>query len=169
VVPVARHVPRQRADLWAGALFSFRAFQPLHARLGGPGGMIALLATDGTLLVGMQDGTGPRLSPGSNYASSPLYRAAPLTADTGVVEGFAPALGTQMIIAFVRLNDYPMTVITGLPRDSILQALRQRELCSRSRPAVPAPDWSRPSPATVAVTSHRIKRADLALLAPGLV
>ncbi len=137
VVPVARHVPRQRADLWAGALFSFRAFQPLHAQLGGPGGIIALLATDGTLLVDMQDGTGPRLSPGASYASSPLFRAAPLTADTGVVEGFGPSLGTQMIIAFVRLQDYPMTVITGLPRDSILAPWGERTRTTLIVTAVP--------------------------------
>jgi PAS domain S-box-containing protein len=138
LVPVARHVPHQRADLWAGALFSFRAFQPLHAQLGGPGGIIALLATDGTLLVGMQDGTAPRLSPGASYASSPLFRAAPLTADTGVVEGFAPALGTQMIIAFVRLQDYPITVITGLPRDSILAPWRERTRTTLIVTAVPS-------------------------------
>lgn len=138
VVPVARHVPRQRADVWAGALFSFRAFQPLRAQLGGPGGIIALLATDGTLLVGMQDGTGPSLSAGTSYASSPLFRAAPLTADTGVVEGFGPALGTQMIIAFVRLKDYPMTVITGLPRDSILAPWRERTRTTLIVTAVPS-------------------------------
>ncbi len=138
VVPVARHVPRQRADLWAGALFSFRALEPLQAQLGSPGGIIALLATDGTLLVGMQDGAAPRLAPGTNYASSPLYRAAPLSAASGVVEGFAPSLGTQMIVAFVRLKDYPMTVITGLPRDSILAPWRERTRTTLIVTAVPS-------------------------------
>ncbi|HTD11381.1 MAG TPA: PAS domain S-box protein [Steroidobacteraceae bacterium] len=138
VVPVARHVPHQRPDLWAGALFSFRAFEPLHAQLGGPGGVIALLATDGTLLVGMQDGTSRKLPPGTNYASSPLFRAASPTADSGVVEGLAPALGTQMIVAFVRLQDYPMTVITGLPRDSILAPWRERTRTTLIVTAVPS-------------------------------
>jgi hypothetical protein len=50
VVPVARHVPRQRADLWAGALFNLHAFKALHPQPAGPSGSLALLAPEGTAL-----------------------------------------------------------------------------------------------------------------------
>ena len=43
-----------------------------------------------------------------------------------------------MIIAFVRLKDYPMTVITGLPRDSILAPWRERTRTTLIVTAVPS-------------------------------
>ena len=41
-----------------------------------------------------------------------------------MVEGVASGAGTLMFVAFVRLLDDPMAVITGVPRDSVLALWR---------------------------------------------
>ena len=138
VVPVARHLPHRPADLWAGALFSFRAFEPLRAQLETPGSFILLLSEDGTVLDVLQDAGGVRLHPGENYASSPLFKRIPVDAGTGVIEGFAPLLGAQMVFVFVRAQGYPVLVATGLARDSILAPWRERTRTTLILTAVPS-------------------------------
>jgi PAS domain S-box-containing protein len=140
VIPVAHRVPLARGgSLWAGALFSFNAFEPLRAQLAGPGGMIGLLSTDGVMLLAIQDPGGATrpVRAGISYATSPLFRAAPLSTAAGLVEGYAPSLGVRMVIAYVRLRSYPVTVLTGMPLDSILAAWRERTRTTLIVTAVP--------------------------------
>ena len=138
VVPVARHVPHQRAELWAGALFSFRSFEPLRAQLEAPGSFILLLSEDGTALDVLQDPGGVRVHPGGNYASSPLFKRIPVDAPTGLIEGFAPLVGAQMVFVFVRAQGYPVLVASGLARDSILAPWRERTRTTLILTAVPS-------------------------------
>ena len=127
VIPVARAVPAEHGlRLWAGALFDFGAFGNLHTQLGGPGGLIGLLTSDGVLVAVTQDAGGPPLKAGTSYASSPLFRSVPLSSESGIVEGFAPSFGTRMVFAYGRVHDYPLTVITGLPLDAMLAPWHER-------------------------------------------
>jgi PAS domain S-box-containing protein len=129
VVPVARHLQLARnPDLWAGALLDFKAFEGLRTQLGGPGGVIGLLTSDGTLLAAAEDPTNRRLTIGRNYSSSPLYRQVPASLGSGVVQGPAPAFGTDMVFAFGRVGAYPLTVVTGRPLESVLAPWRERTL-----------------------------------------
>ena len=130
LVPIARRVLAPAdADLWAGALFDFRAFEALRTQLGGPGGVIALVALDGTLLAAMEDA--PRhLSVGSNYASAPAFQQGTRYLasgwDSGTIESYAPAYGTRLVFAFAQLRQYPALIITARPLEAILAPWHER-------------------------------------------
>jgi PAS domain S-box-containing protein len=130
LVPIARHVPSAtNPNLWAGALFDFRAFESLRTQLGGPGGLIGLFTKDGTLLAAMEDEP-RRAMVGRNYSSSPAFKQAIRYLasgwDSGTVEEYAPALGTRMIFAFAQLRQYPAIVVTARPLDAILTQWHER-------------------------------------------
>jgi len=136
LLPIARRV-QSASDrgLWAGALFDFRAFEPLRTQLGGPGGIVALLGRDATLLAIMSSAAGPppgRLVVGERYASSPLVRQALESIaggwDSGTVQGYAPVYGAPMVFSYARVRDYPFIVATGRPLAAILAPWWERTI-----------------------------------------
>jgi PAS domain S-box-containing protein len=129
VVPVARRVRLESGrDVWAGTFINFHAFQVLHSQVARPSSSVGLVSTDGTLLllVGAGVAENSQLAPGSNIASSPLFRRAPLSSESGVVEGFAPRFGAEMVVAYARVGEYPLTIIIAQPVDSLLIPWRER-------------------------------------------
>jgi PAS domain S-box-containing protein len=124
LVPIARRVPSaNHPGLWAGALFDFRAFEPLRTQLGGPGGAILVIAMDGTLLAATEAAPGPVVV-GHNYASSPLLKEAIQGIRRGWtwgnVEGYAPLVRRSMSFGYARVREYPLLVAAGRPTEGIL-------------------------------------------------
>ncbi|HYM41620.1 MAG TPA: PAS domain S-box protein, partial [Steroidobacteraceae bacterium] len=129
VVPVAQRVRAGgRSDLWAGALFDFRAFDSLRKQLGSPGGIL-LLGSDGALLAAMQD-ISPEFVSNQSYASSPLFQQAARELqngwDRGVVRGFAPKVGASMIFGWARVRQFPVVIATGRPLAAVLAPWERR-------------------------------------------
>ncbi|HVH84976.1 MAG TPA: PAS domain S-box protein, partial [Steroidobacteraceae bacterium] len=130
LVPIARHVPSTtNTNLWAGALFDFRAFESLRTQLGGPGGVIFIVTRDGTLLAAMEDKPAHGVI-GRNYSSSPAFAAAKRYLasgwDSGTVEAYAPVYGTRMLFGFAQLPQYAALIATARPLDSILAPWHER-------------------------------------------
>jgi PAS domain S-box-containing protein len=130
VVPIARHVPSAtNPSLWAGGLFDFRSFESLRTQLGGPGGIIFMVARDGTVLAAMEDKPGHGLV-GRNYSSTPSFQQANAFLrsgwDSGIIEGNSAVFGTRMLYGFARLRQYPALIVTARPLDAILAQWRER-------------------------------------------
>ena len=131
VVPVAQRVRTAgRSDVWAGALFDFRAFDSLRKQLGSPGAIL-LLRRDGSLLVSTQD-ISAALVAGRAYASGPLFQQAARDLgngwDRGVVHGFAPAVGAPLLFGWARVRQYPVLVAAGRPVAAVLAAWQRRTI-----------------------------------------
>ena len=132
LVPIARHVASAtNPALWAGALFDFRAFEALRTQLGGPGGIIFLVRTDGLVLAAMEDKPGHDLA-GHNYGASATFQEAKhyLASgwDSGTIEGFSPVLATRVVYGFAQLRQYPCLIVTARPLDAMLSAWRSRTI-----------------------------------------
>jgi PAS domain S-box-containing protein len=130
LVPIARHVPSAtNPNLWAGGLFDFRAFESLRTQLGGPGGIIFMVARDGTLLAAMEDKPGHELV-GRNYSSSASFQQAKAYLasgwDSGTIEGASAVFGTRVVYGFAQLRQYPALIVTARPLDAILGQWRER-------------------------------------------
>jgi PAS domain S-box-containing protein len=129
VVPVARRLHLgQSHQVWAGALIDSHHFETLHSQVGRPASTLGLISNDGIVLLVLGPGAAgsPPLVPGSNVASSPLFQRAPLSSESGVVEGFAPRLGTEMAFGYGRVGGYPITIVIGEPVDALLGPWRER-------------------------------------------
>jgi PAS domain S-box-containing protein len=130
LVPVARHVTSAtNPNLWAGALFDFRAFESLRPQLGGPGGFIILVRKDGTLLASMQ-GTPGRGTVGQNYSANPLYQEWIHRSEegwnSGIIQGYSPAFSMNVVLAWAVVRDYPIGIGTARPLDAVLAPWRAR-------------------------------------------
>ncbi len=130
LVPIARRVSSAtNPNLWAGALFDFRAFESLRTQLGGPGGIIFLVTRDGTLLAAMEDQPGHSLV-GRNYSSSATFQEAKRYLasgwDSGIIEGYSPVFASRMVYGFARLRQYPALIVTARPLDAMLTQWRER-------------------------------------------
>ena len=130
LVPVARRAaPATNPSLWAGALFDFRAFDALRTQLGGPGGIIFLVRTDGTVLAAMEDKPGHDLV-GHNYSGSASFQEAKhyLASgwDSGTIESFSATLGGRVVYGFAQLRQYPALIVTARPLGAMLTAWRSR-------------------------------------------
>jgi PAS domain S-box-containing protein len=130
LVPIARRVPSaSNPDLWAGALFDFRAFDSLRTQLGGAGGIIFMVRMDGMLLAAMEDKPGHSIV-GHSYANSPSFQEAKhyLASgwDSGTIEGTSSVFGGTVVYGFSRLRQYPSLIVTARPRDLVLAAWHER-------------------------------------------
>jgi PAS domain S-box-containing protein len=130
LVPVARRVSSAtNPNLWAGALFDFSAFRTLLTRLGGPGGIIFLVSSDGTVLAAMEDKPGHDLI-GRNYGASASFQEAKnyLSSgwESGTIEGFSPVFGGRMVYGFAQLPQYPGLIVTARPLDAMLVHWHER-------------------------------------------
>ena len=120
VIPVARRIPTVD-DSFAGALVAYldlghfqRFYQDLDA---GFAGTIALLRTDGTLLI-----TGPYgvAAPGTSLAGHAVFRKHLQRSSSATVEG-ASGFGRQEWIASYRaVGDLPLVVVAGVDREVVL-------------------------------------------------
>ena len=132
LVPIARHVPSAtNPSLWAGGLFDFRSFESLRTQLGGPGGLIVMVTSDGTVLAATEDKPA-RILAGRNYSSSPalqeVRRYLANGWDSGTVEAYAPVYGTRVVFGFARLRQFPALIATARPLDAILAPWRERTM-----------------------------------------
>lgn len=130
LVPIARKVPSaSNPSLWAGGLFDFGAFESLRTQLGGPGGVIVMVTTDGTMLAGMEDQP-HRGVVGRNYSSAPAFQEAKRYLasgwQSGALEAYAPVYRTRMVFGFAQLRQYPALIATARPLDAILAQWRER-------------------------------------------
>ena len=127
VVPVARRVQVDRSRrIWAGAWVDFGALQALHAQPGTGTTALGLLSSGGTVLLRIPGLVPTRIAVGDSAAGSPLFAEMASGPDSGTVEGFAPAFGTQMIFAYSRVSGYPLTLVTCEPQESALAPWRDR-------------------------------------------
>jgi signal transduction histidine kinase len=127
VVPVARRVFLPgRQVLWAGGLFDFAATDALGGRVGSFVGSAGILTTSGLVL-----GVVPRTRSlesqiGLDISSSPLFRQVGAFQTAGVVAGYAPTYGMNMMFAHERIRDYPIRVFAAESMDILLEPWRNR-------------------------------------------
>jgi PAS domain S-box-containing protein len=109
VVPVARRFGHGRLqNTWAGALIAFGQLEGVYEQAESASG-VGLFANDGTALL-LTPAAELRAAEGSNVGNSELFRRSMRGPDSGVMEGISPFVGRPAIVAYNRVNGYPMTV-----------------------------------------------------------
>jgi PAS domain S-box-containing protein len=127
VIPVARRVASgESSTAWAGGLFSFDAFDGLYGQFRNQILTMGMIDADGTILMRSPKLPAGPASPGSNVASTALFRRALAGGTSGIVEGYGIAIKREIIYAFDLLDGYPIYVIAGQSRDSALAAWHER-------------------------------------------
>ncbi|WP_431862419.1 HD domain-containing phosphohydrolase [Azospirillum sp.] len=120
VIPVARRIPTTDGS-FAGVLVAYldlnhfqRFYQDLDA---GFSGTIALLRTDGTLLI-----TGPYgvAAPGTSLAEHAVFRKHLQRASNATVEGASGFGGQEWIASYRAVGDLPLVVVAGVDRQAVL-------------------------------------------------
>jgi two-component system NarL family sensor kinase len=131
VIPFAQRV-RWGEDqaLWAGALFSFDGLEHLYRQFSDQVLMLAVIGSDGTILARIPKVQNEGQAAGDNVASSELFRRALGQGNAGVVEGYGPAVRTDMIYAYDLLNGYSAYMVAGQTRDAALAAWQDRRRLS---------------------------------------
>ena len=125
VFPVARHIiTPERDGVWAGVLFEFAGLDDLFARLGHDVKVIGLISGDGTVLSMLPKDVSPHLTPGTSVSENELFRRAMKHPESGVVEGFGQAMGTNMLYGYESVHGYDMSILTGQTRDAALAPWR---------------------------------------------
>jgi len=125
VFPVARHIiTPERDGVWAGVLFEFAGLEDLFARLGQDVKLIGLISGDGTVLSVLPKDVSPQLAPGVSVSENELFRRAMKHPESGVVEGFGQAMGTNMLYGYERVHGYDMSILTGQTREAALAPWR---------------------------------------------
>jgi PAS domain S-box-containing protein len=120
VVPVARRASLGRDSLgWAGALLSFTEFAKVARQFGSQVDTLGLLTDDGIVLASVTNGDIDRYA-GAKLMANPLFRRAVRAGGRGIVEGYGPILGTQMIYGYDPVRGFPIYVAAGRSRDSVL-------------------------------------------------
>ena len=127
VIPIARHIiTPDRDGIWAGALFEFAAFEDIYRRFGEDLRVMGLISGDGTVLAMIPKDVAPKLTPGASVADNPLFVRANRHPESGVVEGFGNAMGTNMLYGYERVHGYDMSILAGQTRDAALEPWRDR-------------------------------------------
>jgi signal transduction histidine kinase len=118
VIPIARRFGQGTVkNAWAGALIAFRRLEGVYAQAESASG-VGLFSNDGTaLLLALPD---VRAAEGSNIAGSELFQRAARGADSGVLEGIGPFTGRTAMVAYNRVNGYPMLVFAARRREEAL-------------------------------------------------
>ncbi|HEY2686596.1 MAG TPA: PAS domain S-box protein [Steroidobacteraceae bacterium] len=131
VIPIARRVPwGEDQALWAGALFSFDGLEHLYSQFRDQVLMLAVIGSDGTILARIPKVQNEGQSAGDNVAASELFRRAQQQGNAGVVEGYGPAVRSDMIYAYDLVNDYSAYIVAGQTRDVALGAWQERRRLS---------------------------------------
>jgi len=125
VVPVARRFGHNNLQkTWAGALMAFSRLGGVYEQTESASG-VGLFANDGTALLLIPAGE-MRAAEGSNIGSSELFRQSARGPDSGVLEGISPYFGRPTIVAYNRVNAYPMLVEASRRRAETLAAWYDR-------------------------------------------
>lgn len=120
VIPVARRIPAAD-DGFAGVLVAYldlshfqRFYQDLDA---GFSGTIALLRSDGTLLI-----TGPYgvATPGTSLADHAVFRKHLQKSSSATVDGASGFGGQEWIASYRAVGDLPLVVVAGVDREAVL-------------------------------------------------
>jgi PAS domain S-box-containing protein len=120
VIPIARRIKAADGqDLWVGGLFDFHELNERYRRSIGTSNALLLLSLDGQILVRVPTPKGVDVTK-IPTRDSEIVRRALQSPNGGVVEGFAPLLNTEAIVAYQRLTEYPLYVAAGVRRDSAL-------------------------------------------------
>jgi PAS domain S-box-containing protein len=126
VVPVAwRIATGQGPTGWAGALFSFDAFDRLYRSFPGPVLTITLIGTDGTVLMRTPMVDNRDVGAGINIASTEEFKRA-MRQGSGIVEGYGPIAKKDAIYSVALMNGYPLFLVAGQSRDAALAPWRER-------------------------------------------
>jgi PAS domain S-box-containing protein len=111
VIPIARRFGQGTLkNAWAGALIEFRRLEGVYAQAESASG-VGLFTSDGTALLLATPEV--RAAEGSNIAGSELFQRAARGPDSGVLEGISPFSGRTAIVAYNRVNGYPMLVFAA--------------------------------------------------------
>lgn len=123
VVPIAqREQTGPGSSGWAGALISFAGLEQLHRRFGAVVSQQGLVAFDGTVLAS----TGDQYT-GRSIAQNPLFRrSVTVEPHGGLAVGRGAFTGGTMIYAYYPLRGYPIHVVAGQDRDTVLAGWRTR-------------------------------------------
>ena len=125
VFPVARHIiTPERDGVWAGVLFEFAGLDDLFRRLGQDVKVIGLISGDGTVLSVLPRDVFRGLTPGSSVSENELFRRAMKHPESGVVEGFGEAMGTNMLYGYESVHGYDMSILAGQTREAALEPWR---------------------------------------------
>ncbi|HME39602.1 MAG TPA: histidine kinase [Steroidobacteraceae bacterium] len=121
VIPVARRVGHGRLqNTWAGALIEFSLLDDVYKQSESGSG-VGLFTTDGTTLLAIPESKMRRVE-GRNVGSSDLSQRVSHGPDTGVLEGVSPFFGTPTIMAYNRVDGYPMLAEASRRRGETLEA-----------------------------------------------
>ena len=123
VVPIARRTRTGPASSgWAGTLISFSALEQLNRRFGSVASEQGLVGFDGTVLASERN-----QYTGRSVAQLEIFRRAVSTARRGgVVEGRGAFTTAMVIYAYYPLMGYPVYVVVGQNRDTVLAGWRVR-------------------------------------------
>jgi PAS domain S-box-containing protein len=120
VIPIARRFGQGTLkNAWAGALIAFSRLEGTYQQTESASGF-GLFTSDGTALLLALAEAQVRAAEGSNIADSELFQRAARGADFGVVEGIGPFSGRAAIVAYNRVNGYPMLVFAARRREEAL-------------------------------------------------
>ena len=129
VVPVARRAyPSGGGAIWAGGLFDFAADDAFGGRIGRTIENAGVVTTDGIVLIAIPWRSQARLPIGLSLGSSPLLARIPRPQSAGLIEGYAPRFGKNMIYAYELVQDYPIRVLAGNTEEQALAAWRARRV-----------------------------------------
>jgi len=126
VVPIAQRVRIENdSEVWAGALFSFEAFDRLFGQFSDLVRAIGLVADDGTILT-----SAPKLAGHDELAGRRLPRTGLMrrlfAGYSGITESYSELFGTDVIAAYERVGRYPIFAAAAQSRDAALAPWRQR-------------------------------------------
>ena len=119
VIPVARRFGHGRLQsTWVGALIAFGRLEGVYEQSESASG-VGLFASDGTALL-LTPAAELRGAEGTNVGNSELFQRSARGPDSGVLEGISPFIGRPTIVAYDRVNGYPMIVVDARRRAETL-------------------------------------------------
>jgi PAS domain S-box-containing protein len=120
VIPIARRVTHGRLrNTWAGALIGFRRLEVAY-RQPDSGSGVDLFSDAGITLMRIFPDAPVQGAEGTSIRHSDMYQQVLRGPDSGVIEGPGPFFGRPTIMAYSRVNGYPMRVAVTRRREETL-------------------------------------------------
>jgi PAS domain S-box-containing protein len=121
VIPIARRFGQGKLkNAWAGALIAFSSLEGVYEQTESKSG-VGIAASDGTILL-LTPVKRMRRIEDRNIGSSALFQELARGPDSGVLEGISPFVGRPTIVAYNRVNGYPMLVVASRLREETLES-----------------------------------------------
>jgi signal transduction histidine kinase len=126
--PIAvRTVDSAGATVWAGALLGVDALDQLYETMAIRGGSLAVISTNGDLLLRVPTPTVAHHKSQINLRDTDVYRnSAELSLEGGFVEAHSPFAEGTWVYAIRRLGGYRLAVSAGREKEAILQQWHER-------------------------------------------